>query len=470
MSRRRLPVVLTALATCCASLHAQDATTARTLPLGAIAFDVLHDQEAAAAATHTIVAVYANERGAYADHAQYLVDLHARYRDKGFAVAVAMPADAARRVAAGKPRMLVLTTDEDLSGMRGRAILTRKGGEVRFDMVGLDGLVDVLDAVAGGSFDPTSSAQLLEQIGSLAYSITDGGEFDEAVARNLAAFPRSGRAHAAAVLNHWWCNGDPVAARKAVDEAITRLSNEAVPMALFADQVLRGDRNDPVVARKVAMAMAPVAAGAPDGVFTQLVHLRGMLRAGQDRLAGRIAATLPKKLAGNAEQQLIFAETLMEAAVALPYRDAAERAIQNAEANGGNRKWLYGARHKLLKRCGEDEAAAKLMVEYRAKNVSSSGLNNDAWYTIIRPASLGRFDSLALAQCEEMMRVEGDAIDYGSKDTVALAMFVNGKLDKAIELQTEAAKGAQNDPVYLGRLSRYEKTRKLLSELARPGK
>ena len=88
----------------------------------------------------------------------------------------------------------------------------------------------------------------------------------------------------------------------------------------------------------------------------------------------------------------------MEASEPKVHRDAAERAIQNAEANGADRRWVYAARHKLLWRCGEHEAAERLMAEYRKRNVSSSGLNNDAWYTIIRPDTMGRFDTLALAQ------------------------------------------------------------------------
>ena len=111
------------------------------------------------------------------------------------------------------------------------------------------------------------------------------------------------------------------------------------------------------------------------------------------------------------------------------------------------------------------------MAEYRKRNVSSSGLNNDAWYTIIRPDTMGRFDTLALAQCEQMQRVEGAALDFGSQDTVALAMFVNGRIDEAIELQSAAAKAAGNSPVYLGRLQRYRATRELLDELAKkPGR
>src|SRR5262249_53239840 len=88
----------------------------------------------------------------------------------------------------------------------------------------------------------------------------------------------------------------------------------------------------------------------------------------------------------------------------------------------------------------------------------ANSLNNDAWYLIVRPETMGRFDTLALAQCEEMQRQEGEGMTYGNKDTVALAMFVNGKVDAAIELQTVATAASQNDPRYVGRLTRYQNT------------
>ena len=257
-------------------------------------------------------------------------------------------------------------------------------------------------------------------------------------------------------------HGDLEAARKAVDDGIRTLSLEPVPMAIFADLVLRGDRQDVEVARRVAMAMAPVAAGARDGAFTQLVHLRALLQAGQDRLAGRTAATLPKKIGNDAFLNLTFCETLMEATTPQAFRDLAMQALQRAEQNGGDRKWLYGARHKLQKRCGDDEAAAATMIGYRKKRVSADTLNNDAWYLIVRPESMGRFDTLALAQCQEMERLEGDGMDFGNKDTVALAYFVNGHLDKAIEMQSEASKASGNNPVYVGRLTRYKASKALV--------
>jgi hypothetical protein len=119
-------------------------------------------------------------------------------------------------------------------------------------------------------------------------------------------------------------------------------------------------------------------------------------------------------------------------------------------------------------RCGDVEAAEKLMVEYRAKE-NAFGLNNDAWYMMVRPESVGRFDTYALSQCEEMQRQHGAGLSNGNKDTVALALFLNGKIAESVELQTVAAAGSGHDPRYVGRLTRFqavlaEQTRKKTTE------
>lgn len=441
-------------------LTAQEAAEHRHEHPGTLAVTVVHEQPGADTAKLTAWISYPNRTGDLLDHQQYLEDLSMRFRERGLAIAVVLPAKDALAVAAGKPRLVVASATEDgaLDNVQGMSMTVTAGtsGDAKVVMRSLDAAVDTLELCLKGSFDRQVHQRTEQMLQGLWANVADGGEFSPAVKQCLAVWPRSGRARACAVLNQWWCKGDLAAAKEAIDEGIRALSNEAVPMATFVDLVLRGDHSDPKLAMQLAMAMAPVAAGAPAGTHTQLINLRALLRAGQDRVAGRIVATLPKRLAGNAQQQLILAETLMESRTPAAFRDLAERMIQNAEANGGNRKWVYSARHKVLKRCGEDEAAEKLMDEYRAKNLGS-GLNNDAWYLIVQPQTMGRFDTLALAQCEQMQRVE--KLDFGSMDTVALAHFVNGKVDEAIELQTTAAQQSQNNPIYLARLRRYQETK-----------
>jgi hypothetical protein len=71
--------------------------------------------------------------------------------------------------------------------------------------------------------------------------------------------------------------------------------------------------------------------------------------------------------------------------------------------------------------------------------------------------TLGRADALALAICERMLEHK-ENLDSFEYDTVALAMFLNGRVQEAVELQkTALEKGGGSDPdAYRERLRRYE--------------
>ncbi|MFT4841579.1 MAG: hypothetical protein ACI90M_002042 [Candidatus Azotimanducaceae bacterium] len=460
MSIKRSAFVFVIAGLAIAPSRAQEANDVREERLDHGNVTILHDQKGAADARFTLWISYPTRSADFLDHAQYLADLQSRFGDKGIAVAVALPKADAAAVASNKPRMIVAAAnnEDQLAGILGMSgvVTESTSGATVATMKSLDLAVDIMQSLLTDTHDGQDQNAARNVLKATLANIADGGPFDTAVNQCLTSFPHSGRAHACAVLNQWWCKGDLAAARKAIDAGLQALSNDAVPMAIFVDLVLRGDRNDPQLARRLTMAMTPVAAGASDGAFTQLVYLRALLRDGQERTAGRICATLPKRIVGRADLQLIFAETLMESRNPVAHRDGAERAIQTAEANGGARKWVYAARHKLLKRCQENQAAEQLMDEYRAKNLGA-GFNNDAWYLIVQPQTMGRFDSMALAQCEEMLRVDKNT-DYGSMDTVALAHFVNGKLKKAIEMETPAAQQSGDNPIYVARLTRYKAT------------
>jgi hypothetical protein len=473
MSMPRFPVTLTALAMLAGQACAQEQPAdVRHEELNGDSICIVHDQEGAREAKFTVWALYPSLRGDFQDHVQYLLDLQARLRQQGIGVAVVLPPEHAATFAADKPRMVVATPDapnllNHLDGMLCH-VTAGSSDSMLVTSQSLDLTYDLIQQCLAGTFDMRAHDQSVQDLQSLWATVGDGGQFDSVVAQCLKQWPHSGRAHACALLNQWWCKGDPAGARQAIDTGLKALSKEAVPMTIFADLVLRGDHNDPQLGSTMAMAMAPVAAGASDGPFTQLVYLRALLRAGQDRLAGRVAAKLPKHIESHSDLQLVFAETLMEGTTPIAYRDIAERAIQRAEANGAPGKWVYAARHKVLKRCGEDQAADQLMDEYRAKNLSS-GLNNDAWYLMVQPQSMGRYDTMALAQCREMLRVDKN-IDFGSMDTVALAHFCNGKIDTAIEMQTKASEQGGNQPNYVARLRRFEATKAELQQRAKADK
>ncbi|HZN40617.1 MAG TPA: hypothetical protein VFD82_17570 [Planctomycetota bacterium] len=441
-------------------------------PIGSV--QRLHSPPDAPEPKYTLWVLYTHDPNDFLDHVQYLADLQRRFAERGIAVAVVMPAPAAKRAAARTPSFAVASIDEEKpvpqAGLvpdervpSAMAALCRGGESVPLAWSALDGAVDLMQAVVEEKFESPVLQRMEETVQALLANVIDSGELAAEVEKCVAAWPRSGRVRAMAVLFQWWSRGDLEAAHKAFEGGVKALAGEGVPMVQFADLVLRGDRYDPRHAKTLAVLLGPLAAASPDGVFTQLVYLRALLRAGQDRIAGRTAAMLPKHLEGRPWDQLVFAETLMEANLPAAFRDLAEQAIE-AVADGLDARLLCAVRHKVLVRCGDLEAAEKLMVEYRGKNENAFGLNNDAWYMMVQPLSLGRFDTMALAQCEEMQRQQGAGLSNGSKDTVALALFLNGQIQEAVELQTVAAAASGNDARYVGRLTRFQA---VLAEQAR---
>lgn len=474
MFRHPLPLVLTSLLAAPGAAQDPPAPPVRTPAdlqappeLGKIA--IAHAPELAAEAAFSLWVSYHGDAHAFADHSRYLADLQQRFAEHGIRIAVVLPAEAAAAAAAGKPAFAVgrgpgRPAVEELRMLLGgdvtqrpdvRSVLCRRGEAVA-QWNALDGVVDFLEAAAAGTFDPQKAGEIVDLVPSVLFGIGDGGDFSMQVRHSVETWPTSGRALALPVLEACWCTGDLEAARAAARAGIRRLADEAVPLCVFADIVLRGMQDEPEIAKLLAVSLAPAAAAAPEGAFTQLVYLRALLRAGQDRIAGRLAATLPALLADRPLEQLIFAETLMEAGTPAVHRDAADRALEAAAAGGVEPKWLAGARHKVLVRTGAPAAEIdKLLAEHRQSDAFQQGLNNEAWYLMVQEPTMGRFDTLALAHCEEMLRQEGDSITPGNKDTVALAMFRNGRLEKAVELQTEAAEASGNNPEYVGRLERF---------------
>jgi hypothetical protein len=386
----------------------------------------------------------------------WLEDLQKRFGEGGARIAAVLSRDDAKALAEKKPPFAVgavamvpalMGTCWFAAGMRAP------------HRAAVDGAADLLAAAADGEHLALVQGAL-QQLESLLIGVGDGSDIRAEAARLPALLSHSGRAYALPVLVEWWGTGDLDAARRQFDAGLEALATQPWALAVFADLVLRGDRSDPSFARELALALTPVATAAPDNPFVQLVQLRALLRAGQDKLAGRMLSAVGKLCAGDARHQVLYAETLMEANEPAPYRVLAEHALDAAAAAGFDPRWIAAARHKVLVRSGAPAAECeKFLADFRAAaRIDRGQLNTDAWYMMVRPDTMGRFDSYALGQCEEMQRVLGDGIDYHSKDTVALALYLNGRVPQAVELQTAALAASGNDARYAGRLARYQNT------------
>lgn len=400
----------------------------------------------------TLWMVYPDARDVrFLEQRAHLQELQQRFGDRGVRIAVVLPVDAGRELAAANPAFGVLELRERLE-LEDPELLDL--GEGPFGYLPLD----VMEDLFLGLGDMARLVDLAEEMQSLLAVVADGGDFADGVATVAKSLPNSGRAQALRVLHAWWCKGDLAAARAAFDEGLAALADRGHALVAFADLVLRGDRSDVAMAKALCAHLAPIAAAASDAPMPQLVLLRALLMSGQDKLAGRMLTKTAKTVAVDRGRQLWFAETLMEAAAPAPYRDLAEQAIAAAQSLGADRRLCYAARHKVLVRTGAPAAECDAWMAEARKVLGEDAvlsLNNDAWYMMTRIDTMGRFDTYALAQCEEMQRESGEGLSYGNKDTVALALFRNGRLAEAIALATEAIAASRNDPEYTARLARY---------------
>lgn len=420
---------------------------------------------AASDARWTLWVGYGHERGAYLDHASFLRDLQERHREQGLRVVVAMPVEPAQRLAANSPGVGVARIEAPHLSSSGLVVvvLESAGGAQRATWIGIDGCVDRVVAALAGKLERTAPVEADDELASALDAVGDSGDVDDLVAHVLECLPHSGRARALAVLHAWWCKGDYAAARRAFDQGLAALDGSGPMLVAFADLVLRGDSVDTSIPRSLAVALAPAAAAAPDGAFTQTVYLRALLRAGQVRPAARLVERLPALVGDDAGLRLLLAETLMEAPDPKPWRSLAISLVTAKpdttapEETAIDERLRLATLHKIHSRCGAEPALlAELLSSYRLGSGFGGSLNNEAWYMCTEPGTMGRFPAFALAHADEMARLGGKDLDAGSKDTVALVAFCNGQWKRAIELQREAAAASDGDTRYAARLRRFE--------------
>ena len=392
-------------------------------------------------------------------------ELQRRHGDRGVRIAMILAPDEAKVLAAKKPNVAVVTpvplTDDELPegpqdhvfAVGWSAYLATAAGELLAD-VPMDALDDALLACASGGELGALAGQMQELEGYL-HNVTDA-EVPEATAQGIRkALPHCGGAHACAVLEAWWGRGDHAAALAAVDQGLRELGGQTYATVVFCDFVLRGDHSDPAVPRRLAVELAPVVAASGDSPFAQLVYVRALLRAGNQKLAGRIVEKLQKTIGQRADLQLQLAETLMDAPEPKGFRALAEQLLAASEQNGHDEEAAMMTRHKILVRCG-DAAGAKKLFEARFPDRDSSILNNVAWYCCIRPSTLGRFPTFADEVANAMMEHSGGNILSNYRDTVALAFFCAGRVDEAVEQQRTALAEHRGDHRFEGRMRRYE--------------
>lgn len=394
--------------------------------------------------------------------ADYLADLQRRFADRGLAIVAVVGEDVTEAPAVVAPCRVVVDpgaeTTQAWFGDPGEdnVVVLDGDGQVTFRGRLGRGVLDAIERTLDGKprcGDEQRFRRLLQGVESNFDSMV-GTAAKRQLDPILQHSPRDGHVLALRYLT---------AATKLLDEedaaawrmsAVDRLANEPRPLAVFVDLVLRGQTRSPELAGHLAAAMVPATAAAPNDPVVQLAYLRALVLAGKGRQVGRQAMQTRKLVQGSAAHCVTFCEILTRDAMPQVHRDLCEQAIARAEELGASRRQLAALKYVVAKFCAEDpEAAAAVMKAYLG---GGRAQNNDTWYFMTRLGSMGRHDRFAEALADDMLESR-EQMDSAELDTAALAMFLAGRVDEAIELQQAAlAAGARGNAEYMERLARYE--------------
>ncbi len=110
--------------------------------------------------------------------------------------------------------------------------------------------------------------------------------------------------------------------------------------------------------------------------------------------------------------------------------------------------------YQWMQERGHEQRAARILKHVvKETGDRTSKLNELAWRLMTEKSSTGKFDRAALALVERMQKK--GRLRHNQLDTVALAMFLNGRVDDAVKLQQQAVKVNNNDQ-YRRRLRVYQ--------------
>ncbi len=94
-------------------------------------------------------------------------------------------------------------------------------------------------------------------------------------------------------------------------------------------------------------------------------------------------------------------------------------------------------------------------------------LNNLAWHLMNDEETSGKYDSLALALAVRLQK-QGDDLDPRFLDTIAMAKFLAGQVDSAVELQAKAIERGGRGDEFRRRLRTYRAAQDALAKAATP--
>jgi hypothetical protein len=418
----------------------------------------------------TVYACYLqpSSEAAFAGDAGYLAELQRRHGDRGLVVVAVVGNEAIAgqerwagcRLACADGAQVAMAWGEPTDESAG-TILVDATGRVTFAGALAAGLSDAIETTLASRWDLAQATRLAVLRAEIPAAFDDltGAAVQELVPA-VAQAPRDGLLQGLLYLVQAIKAGDSTAAQATAKAALTQLTGEARPLAVFADLALRGDPRRPGLAQQLREPLQAAAAAVPHDPVVQLAQLRVLVHLGLDREVGRLAMRSRKLFTADPLHALDFACLLSLDANAAAHRDLATIAVDAAERLQAPARLVTAARYGIAARCAPDrELQRQLLDEYLKDTEARVTINNDCWYLLTELPTMGRYDAFAAGLAERMLE-QREAMEYFEFDTAALAMFLCGRVDDAIELQQQAIeKGGKGNPEYVERLQRYQQAK-----------
>lgn len=405
---------------------------------------------------------------ALADHQEALAALQRRHAEAGLRVVALLPQRPAQKLQP-PPFAVALGLDGGSGAPREPAVLCLFDGQtVSWQGTMVNGPDRVIADVLAGKLDGDGLQRLMQlheetvSGSDIGFEYGAGDELLRATTDLLALNPTDGAVWALRYCVADQKLADASLAATVLREALTALSEQPYGLGWFCDVVLRSDQSTPGLGEAMWPLLTQAAPMAPADATLQLAALRALVRAGKDRLVGRLAQQLRKRFDGDPQALLHLAGILAGDHLPAVHRDVAAGAIDRAVELGASGDsdldaipLLLGVRYEVARRCADDHKAAQAIADALVERLGADNLNDCAWYSMVRIRDRGCCDGLAIELCRRMLENRA-ALPGNELDTVALGMFLDGKLQLAVELQQAAVQKAGGQSQYGERLHRYE--------------
>lgn len=398
---------------------------------------------------------YAAAGGPLQDHAAYLATLHRRHGGAipDFRVVLPPAAAVAHRDERHPPYLVV--GDRDADGPE--LTLTFGGGLAPMAADDPDGFADWI--AASQRADARARLDGMEKLlGYVETYVRDGPALPNATRLLVEYFPHAGSAHGYRYMDTLWNRADVQQAHDDALAALAALRDHEWPLVVFCDLALRADPHDPVLADAVAHALQPLSARSPEAPRLRLAELRAVLRARPAEVTVDRVAEIEQLVIREPALLLELAEILSRAPEPSRFDYTMWNALRVANTARFDEQIVTATRFEFARAIADDELADETLAEY-AGDASAYDLNSKAWELLVDPDRMGRFDRLALALMQRAEHAARRGMSDGENDTMALALYCNGRFDDAIAYAAKAIEHGDGDPRYVVRRQRYERMR-----------